>query len=472
MAQHPLSILRSESSYATSWLKCPLFFWQFMISQNAVNALPLNRKQMNQSCPDGVSHLHPQRVMLDNGITLVVTENPVADIVATRFFLDAGSRYEPIEKAGLMSLMAALLTKGTAQWSAREIAALVEESGASLGLDSAPDYFLISAKTVSEDFLTILQLITALLRQPSFPESELELERKITLQSLRARQEQPMAIALENLRQSLYGEHPYALAGAGTLETVAQLTRDDLCRFHSRFFQPQRLVISVAGNITAVTVVQHVESLLGDWSPQKFDLDPSIPTFPLTKPTSVVAVKPTQQAIVMFGYPAPNVFSPDYPALRLLHAYLCNGLSSRLFMEIREKRGLAYEVSGFYPTRRDPSHFVVYLGTAAANTALASELLHSELARLSAQSLSEEDLKMTQRKLLGQYALGKQTNHQIAHLLGWYERLGLGTLYDEKFVQAIGAVTAPQLQAAATRYLQQPYVSVVGPEDAVSNFSR
>jgi zinc protease len=448
-----------------------LVIWKSMISQNPMN-VPLDHKQITPIHTDGASRLQTQKVLLNNGITVLVTENPIADIVATRFFIDAGSRYEPIEKAGLMSLMASLLTKGTAHLSARDIAEQVEAAGASLGLDSAPDYFLISSKTVSEDFLSLLQLIAALIQQPSFPESELALERKLTLQAIRARQEQPMAIALQNLRQAIYGTHPYALAGLGTLETVAQLTCDDLRHYHSIFFRPERMIISVAGNITATLAIEQIETVLGVWQPQGSHPSPTIPALVSTPPTPVVQVKPTQQAMVMLGYVAPNVFDPDYPALKLLNAYLCNGLSSRLFMEIREKRGLAYEVSGFYPTRLDPSHFVVYLGTAADNTMLAMELLQAELDRLSSHPLSEEMLMISQRKLLGQYALGKQTNHQIAHLLGWYERLGLGTCYDERFVQDIGTVTASQLQAAATRYLQQPYVSLVGPEEAVSSFSR
>jgi zinc protease len=434
--------------------------------------VPLDHKQITPINTDGASRLQTQKVLLDNGITILVTENPIADIVATRFFIDAGSRYEPIEKAGLMSLMASLLTKGTAKLSARDIAEQVEAAGASLGLDSAPDYFLISSKTVSEDFLSLLQLIAALIQQPSFPESELALERKLTLQAIRARQEQPMAIALQNLRQAIYGTHPYALAGLGTLETVAQLTCDDLRHYHSTFFRPERMIISVAGNITAALAIEQIETILGTWQPQRSCPIPEISALVTSPSMPVVQVKPTQQVMVMLGYVAPNVFDPDYPALKLLNAYLCNGLSSQLFMEIREKRGLAYEVSGFYPTRLDPSHFVVYLGTAAENTTLAMELLRAELDQLSSHPLSKDMLMVSQRKLLGQYALGKQTNHQIAHLLGWYERLGLGTRYDEQFVQDIGTVTASQLQAAATRYLQQPYVSLVGPEDAVSSFSR
>jgi zinc protease len=448
-----------------------LVIWKSMISQNPVN-VPLDHKQITPIHTDGASRLQTQKVLLNNGITVLVTENPIADIVATRFFIDAGSRYEPIEKAGLMSLMASLLTKGTAHLSARDIAEQVEAAGASLGLDSAPDYFLISSKTVGEDFLSLLQLSAALIQQPSFPESELALERKLTLQSIRARQEQPMAIALQNLRQVIYGTHPYAMAGVGTLETVAQITCDDLRHYHNIFFRPERLIISVAGNITAALAIEQIETVLGVWQPQSSYPIPEISALVTSPSMPVVQVKPTQQVMVMLGYVAPNVFDPDYPALKLLNAYLCNGLSSRLFMEIREKRGLAYEVSGFYPTRLDPSHFVVYLGTAANNTTLAMELLQAELDQLSSHPLSEEILMVSQRKLLGQYALGKQTNHQIAHLLGWYERLGLGTRYDEQFVQDIGTVTAGQLQAAATRYLQQPYVSLVGPEEAVSSFSR
>ena len=190
-----------------------------------------------------------------------------------------------------------------------------------------------------------------------------------------------------------------------------------------------------------------------------------LPT-PTPQPERVVTVQETQQAIVMLGYLAGSVQDADHMPLKLLNTYLGNGLSSRLFVELREKRGLAYEVSAFYPTRADWSHFVVYMGTAPENTAVALEGLKHEVDRLRSTPLTPEELQAAKNKLLGQYALGKQTNAQIAQIFGWYETLGLGIDFDQQFQQKIADVTAEMAQAAADRYFTEPYVSLVGSEMA------
>jgi predicted Zn-dependent peptidase len=154
--------------------------------------------------------------------------------------------------------------------------------------------------------------------------------------------------------------------------------------------------------------------------------------------------------------------------MKLLSTYLGNGLSSRLFVELREKRGLAYEVSAFYPTRLYPASFVVYMGTAPENTRIALEGLRTEVELLVNEEVSANSLQAAKNKILGQYALGKQTNGQIAQIYGWYEILGLGIDFDREFQELITSVTAQDALKSAQQYLQQPYTSLVGQEDAIN----
>ena len=157
----------------------------------------------------------------------------------------------------------------------------------------------------------------------------------------------------------------------------------------------------------------------------------------------------------------------SYAALKIISTYLGNGLSSRLFVELREKRGLAYEVSAFYPTRLEASQFVAYIGTASQNTGTALEGLRYECERLATEMLTEEELKICKSKLLGQYALGKQTNSQIAQVYGWYEVMGLGLEFDHQFVEAIAAVTQSEVLNVAQKYFTSPAISVVGSAEAL-----
>jgi predicted Zn-dependent peptidase len=409
--------------------------------------------------------------ILDNGITLLLTENPAADIIATRLFIKTGSRWETQTQMGLCHLLAAVMTKGTANLSSLEIAEIVESVGAKLNADTSTDYFLMSLKTVSSDFEAILSLAGQLLRSPTFPESELELERRIAIQGIRSQQEQPFSVAFDQLRRAMYQDHPYAYSTLGTEDTVAQLTKADLETFHQTYFRPDHLVISMAGRMTLDEATQHIQQAFGDWSVPSYPAP--LPNLPRVAFNPQTRIKPqeTQQSVVMLGYLADPVNSPDYAALKLINTYLGNGLSSRLFVELREKRGLAYDVSSFYPTRLDQSQFVVYMGTAPENTAIAIEGLQSEVERLTQTPLSIDELQVAKNKLLGQYALGKQTNAQLAQIYGWYETIGLGLDFDRQFQTAVEKVTPEQCLTVAQRYFTTPYLSLLGPEAVVQSLN-
>ncbi|WP_313898274.1 pitrilysin family protein [Nodosilinea sp. LEGE 07298] len=408
------------------------------------------------------------RTVLANGLTVLVLENPVADIVSARLFIRAGSTFEAPHQAGLVSFLMGLLTKGTDTLSSMAIAETVESVGASLGTDAAADYSVISLKTVSADFANIFALAATVLRQPSFPLDEIDLERKLTLQQIRSMQEQPFTVAFNQLRRDMYGEHPYALPGIGTEATVGAITQQDLVDFHRQHMRPDNVVVTIVGRIAPEAALAQVEQTLGNWSaPATPPPALTLPTVTMTSTCSVV-MQETNQAIVMVGYPAAAVKHPAYPALKLLNTYLGNGLSSRLFVELREKRGLAYDVSAFYPTRLELSQFVAYIGTAPENAATALDGLRFEVERLQTTVLSDEELQSAKNKLLGQYALGKQTNAQIAQLLGWYEILGLRVEYDQQFQDMVAAVTVLDAEAVAQEFFHTPCISLLGPEEFIA----
>lgn len=405
--------------------------------------------------------------VLENGLTVIVVENPTADIISSRIFIKAGGLTEPNHQAGLSHLLMAVLTRGTGSRSALEIAEAIESMGASLGSDANSDYSLVSLKSVSADFADLLQLAAQIIRHPSLPQTEIELERRLALQALRSQQEQPYTIAFENLRRAMYADHPYAFSSLGTEESLQALTQADLQAFHATYFRPDNLVISLAGRIQNREALDLIQQAFGDWQAPTQSLPAiAIPTVN-PQPQRIFKSQNSQQAILMLAYLCPSVFQADYAAIKLLSSYLGNGLSSRLFVELRDKRGLAYDVSAFYPTRISTAPFVTYIGTAPQNTAIALEGIEQEVSRLSAACLSPEELATAQSKILGQYALGKQTNAQLAQLLGWYETIGLGIEFDLGFQQAIAALTLADLQSAAQAYLQTPYLSVVGPEAAM-----
>ncbi|MBE9223101.1 insulinase family protein [Cyanobacterium stanieri LEGE 03274] len=411
------------------------------------------------------NHKHIQQTKLHNGITLVVIENPTTEIIAGRIFCrNAGSRWESPDNAGIFHLLASVMAKGTRNLSSLEIAEKVETIGAALGTDTSSDYFLTSIKTVTDDFEQILEIAGEMLRYPSFPQQELELEKNITLQNILSQKEQPFNLAFNQLRQMMYGQHPYGFSILGTEESVNNITIEHLRQCHKRHFRPDNIVISLAGKIDLEQATLMVNKIFGDWENPPHSMDSL--TTPVIEAKSAYGKidQQTQQSIIMMGYITPSMDSVDYPVLKLISTYLGNGLSSRLFVELREKRGLAYDVSAFYPTRLDKSQFVVYMGTAPVNTEIGMEGLQAEISRLRNITLSAEELQTAKNKLLGQYALGKQTNSEFAQIFGWYETLGVGIDYDRTFQDNINAVTVAQIQEVANKYLRDEFLctSIVG----------
>ncbi|MEM6449594.1 MAG: pitrilysin family protein [Cyanobacteria bacterium P01_D01_bin.105] len=407
---------------------------------------------------------------LPNGLTIIAVENSVADIISTRIFVKAGQFCETAETAGLFDLLTAVLMKGTEQKTALQIAEAVESIGASFGADVASDYSLLSLKTVSADFEKILALAAEVLRTPSFPEAEVELERKLILQGLKSMKEQPFGMAYNYLREAMFVGHPYGIPLAQTQQQVAKFTRSDICQAHTTYFRPDNMVMTVVGRISPKLVVKLAEQYFGDW------VKPDVPLEEITFPDIPVAARKivtpqqTNQAFVVVGYLADSVSGADYAALKLISTYLGNGLSSRLFVELREKQGLAYDVSAFYLTRLEQSQFVAYIGTAPQNISIALKGLQHELERMKTTPLTAEALQVSKNKILGQYALSKQTNGQIAQTYGWYETIGLGMEFDERFPALINAVTIEDIQAAACRCFTEQSVSILGPADRVADF--
>ena len=418
---------------------------------------------MSPNSTIAIPNLH--RTVLNNGITLIIVENQAADIISGRFFLKgAGTIAEKPDRAGLANLVSAVITKGTDNLSALDIAEKIESIGAGLGADASTDYFALSLKTVSADFPKMLKLLGAIMRSPIFPESEVELERKLALQGIKSQKEQPFNVAFNQLRQQMYPQHPYGVSVLGTEDSVASLCREDLQHYHQTYFRPDSLVISLSGRITKEQGVNLIDSVFGDWQNPEQPRPISNIVSPTVNPSQAEIIQDTQQSIVMLGYLGTKVDSQDYAILKLISTYLGNGLSSRLFVELREKRGLAYDVSAFFPTRLDTAPFITYMGTAPTNTEIAIEGLSGEVERLTKTNLSESELQGAKKKLLGQYALGKQTNGEIAQTYGWYETLGLGVDFDNNFQSAIPPITPEQINEVANRYLSEPYISIVKPE--------
>jgi zinc protease len=404
---------------------------------------------------------HCQR--LPNGITLIVTPSNTTDIVAGRIFIKAGSYFDPVDRSGASNLIATLLTKGTTELSAMEIASRIESVGAGVSAEANNDHIEVSFKSVTADFAEILRLVGEIIRNPAFPAEQVTLEKKLVVERIRSQAERPLTLAFQQLRESIYHSHPYARPLLGISSNVMSINRQELVDFHQTYFRPDLVTISIAGNVDLTVVEQLIDEVFIDWflpASAAPAITPHLIEAPAQRQT---LAKDTKQSIVMLGHLSVAATDPDYFALRAIDSYLGSGLSSRLFVELREKRGLAYEVASVFSTKVDRSIFAVYMGTANEKVSMAINGLQGEMARLCVAKLSEEELADTKTKLLGKYAISKQTNGQLAYIYGWYESLGLGWDFDQTLSKSIDALTTDKIEEVAVKYFDRPYhLSVVG----------
>ncbi|MEN9253233.1 MAG: pitrilysin family protein [Thermostichales cyanobacterium BF3_bins_165] len=405
--------------------------------------------------------LHPHVTRLDNGIRLLVVQDPLIPIMAVHMGFARGTTLIPANQAGLGSLFAAVLTKGTSRHGSQEIAQLLGDWGARLSVETGPDTTEILAKCVEEDFAALLELLAAMIQTPTFPPQEVEREQLLLLQAIRSRQEQILGSLYEKVCAHLYGDHPYAQPPLGTVETVQALSREDLIWCHRQICQPQDMVITVVGSLAGEQVVEVVERHFGSWDPEP-RVQPSLPAIMPVAPGRLLVPQDSQQTTIMLAYLGCGAGSVDFTPLSLLMHYLGNGLSSRLFVELREKQGLAYEVSAFLALRRHPAPFVVYLATAADNTQRALAGLEQEMALLCQEPIPAATWLRVQRQVVGQYMLSQQTHMQIAQRLGSYELLGLGHQFAQRYPQQIQQTTPQLAWEVAQKYLHNPTLALAG----------
>ncbi len=412
----------------------------------------------------GASPLAPALVYqrLSSGLTVLVRENPTAPVVAVSLQARMGIRWERAETAGISNLLQQVVVKGTTRRSALEIAEMAEGIGGSIGASGDADFSEIRGTALARHWQSLLELIADVALRPTLPPGELENERRAVLSRIRDREDQPFSLALDTLLRLLYSPHPYGLPALGLRGVVERLERGALLEHYRRHYRGDRMVLAVSGQVTASAVLEELSSLFATIPSEAGGADPTPPP-PVTESSRQVLERPAAQSQILFGYLAPPLNHPDYPAVKVLSAVLGGGMSGRLFVELRDKQGLAYVVGALYPSRRDPSFFVIHMGTAPENLARAEEGIKKEVERVRQEQVSDEDVARAKAHLLGTLAMDRRTNAREAWHLAFFDLEGVGHEFLNRYVARVEAVTAEDVQRVAQTYLSRPPIVVLRP---------
>jgi zinc protease len=402
---------------------------------------------------------------LPGGLPVRILHRAGPEVLAARLWLRSGSGDDPIGLRGSAQLLAGLLTRGCGELDAEALADVVEGCGAALRAEAGEDHLAISLKCASRDAPVLLPLLMAMVRDPQLETDQIELERQLNLQTLQRQREDPFQLAHDLLRNQLYGQGPYGHDPLGVEQELAVIGGDHLRRRASTL-GADGAVLVLCGSVSH-QALDLLESELDrrPWQSHLPDEQPG-PDAALLQPLARLE-EATEQLVLMLGWATVPLGHPDGLALRLLQAHLGVGMSSRLFVSLREDRGLAYDVGCHLPARRGAAPFVWHLSTSPERAVEATRALQQEWKRLLTTPLTTEELKLARAKFRGQEAMGRQTCGQIADRMALVLSHGLPETHERDWLERIESLSAGDLLEAAVRQLQHPALSLCGPGEAV-----
>jgi predicted Zn-dependent peptidase len=394
-------------------------------------------------------------------MVILVKPNDFSDLVAVEVMLKVSICDEAPEQAGIRFLLQQLLVHES--FSSEYP---LEKWGGGAGSDVGLDYVEFNAVVVSDGFEAALETLAEMLCRPDFDVAAVERVKSETLDYLAAVREQPFWSTYLLFRQRLYGDHPYARAAEGTLETIQSMNRQELLDFYFQWFVPNNTVIAVCGNVTPERAQKAIERAFGGWKGSMIQR-PDSPN-PPSLTHSLIAVEEGRGAgaHVLIGFPAPEAGEPDeFAAFQVLNSLLGRGMSGRLVEALRNQLGLAYQVSCFHPTLEQQGHLATYVLCEPDQVDVVKDAVVAQINRLLLEKIGDEELESAKAYLLGQYLVSLQRSRLEAHNLAWWEILGLGSNFEEDYVTLVSAISAQDIQKVSQKYLQKMVVTLHLPEE-------
>ena len=402
-------------------------------------------------------------------VAWLVHDNSVPLITLSFVFRGTGSATDPDGKEGTGDMVSSLLDEGAGDTNSADFQRELEEIAARMSFSAGRDHFSGRMKTLTSEKDTAFRLLKLALTSPRFDEKPVERIRSRMLASLRQQAENPRRISGRLWNRTVFGDHPYSKPGGGTEETVSKISRTDLKSFVRDRFTRNRLLIGIVGDIGEAELARRLDEVFGGLPETGPELD--IPEIvPSGTGRTIVVKKPIPQSVVVLGQKGIKRADPDwYAALLVTRIFGGGGLSSRLFEEVREKRGLAYSVYVYLsPMERS----AIIGGSVATQNARVAETLHVILAewrKLSEKGITKKELKDAKTYLNGSFPLRLGSSREVANLLVSIQVSKLGMNYIKRRSSLINGVTL----AHANRVARSLYnaddltVIVVGDPDGV-----
>ena len=395
---------------------------------------------------------------LKNGIELFYKKNADTPRVALCFNM---SLNVPEVVFGAYTLMARLFMQGTKNRTAEQLAHELDRYAIELTTEMRIDYLRLKFVCLNEDFDKALEIFEDIIKNSTF--DEVEKEKAKLAGEIQAQLDSPRAKVIDSYYKNIYANHHYGITNTVILDSLSKITKEDVLHAYETFMSDSKKVIAFVGDMEYDNVFDKLNDRIGDIAPSVENLpDLSVPVLNEIKKDEII--KPdANQAHILQGWIVDN--KEDYPALSLLNIILgASGLSSRLFLELRDKKGLAYVVRSSYDVARLCANFSIYIATEPNNIEVSLKGFKEELGKIKNELVSQEELDNAKNNLFGKWAFSQEDNSQQAGSYAHYAANGLGFEFNEKIRDKIRAVTPQQIKDAANKYFNDKYViSIIKP---------
>ncbi len=354
------------------------------------------------------------RDVLDNGLRLLTETMPHVRSVTIGVWLTRGSRHEPGAHGGIAHFVEHMLFKGTTSRSAEDIAQAIDSIGGQLDAFTAKEYASYYIKVLDEHLPLALEILSDIVRNPAFRGSDIDREKKVILEEIKMVEDTPDDLVHEVFTQSFWQGHPLARPILGTKESIEELTEEALREYFSQAYPADNFIVSAVGNIEHAAVRGLVERAF-DGVPRSGS--PVVDQAPVVVPQAIIRAKDLEQSHLCLGVSSYPQHHDDRYVSYVLNTLVGGSMSSRLFQNVREKRGLAYAVFSGLAAYRDAGAFTVYAGCATEAVGEVIDLIVEELKTVKRESVPESELRRSKDHLKGSLMLGlENTASRMSHL--------------------------------------------------------
>jgi predicted Zn-dependent peptidase len=406
-----------------------------------------------------------ERTVLDNGLRVLAAPMPHMRSVSVGVFIGLGSRYEADEEGGAAHFIEHMLFKGTDRYpTARKLAETIEGLGGILNAGTGQEATVYWVKVAQRHLPTALDVLLDMLRHPRFDPAELEKERRVIIEEINLSLDMPDHWVHLLLMQLIWPDHPLGRGVAGSRESVASLQRDTLLETMLRCYSPTNMVLAVAGNLRPNSLLDLVVAGTEHWAPGE-SLPYELAVDSQALPRVQLGRRDTEQAHLCISAPGLPRGHADRYTLLLMDAILGAGMSSRLFQEVRERLGLAYDVSSSVNTLRDTGAIVVYAGVDPDQAPLALQAILAEWDKLRQTPVPPQEMRKAKELVKGHLALQMENTFSVAAWAGRQELLKGTVMSVDEVMEAIDAVQVGDIQRLAQRLFRTEKLNcaVVGP---------